>query len=84
MAIAAYVTTGARLKLYSYLDTSGESVLYCDTNSVIHIRNVADPPNVPTGDFLGKLTNELEDFGPDAYIDKFVSSGPQNNAFSVQ
>ena len=30
VAVAAYVTTQARLKLYEYLRELGESVLYCD------------------------------------------------------
>jgi len=31
VAVAAYVTTQARLKLYGYLSKLGKSVLYCDT-----------------------------------------------------
>jgi len=31
VAVAAYVTTQARLKLYGYLSKLGMSVLYCDT-----------------------------------------------------
>jgi hypothetical protein len=38
VAIAAYVTTGARLKLYSHLESLGEAVLYCDTDSVLSFR----------------------------------------------
>lgn len=45
--------------------------------------SVADLPNVRTGDFHGDLTNELEEFGPDAYINEFVSDGSKNYAFSV-
>ena len=37
-----------------------------------------------TGDFLGDLTDKLEDFGPGAYISKFVSGGPKNYAFEVR
>jgi len=37
VAVAAYVTTQARLKIYEYLREMGESVLYCDTDSVIYI-----------------------------------------------
>jgi len=40
MAVAAYVMTQARLKLYKYLSELGVSVLYCDTDSVIFIQNV--------------------------------------------
>ncbi|KAJ8962079.1 hypothetical protein NQ318_018029 [Aromia moschata] len=37
VVIAAYVTTQARLKLYSYLELLGDRVLYYDTDSVIYI-----------------------------------------------
>jgi len=33
--IGAYVTSGARMHLYRYLDRLGERVIYCDTDSVI-------------------------------------------------
>jgi len=44
VAVAAYVTTQVRLKFYEYLNESGESVLYCDTDSVIFIQKVDEPP----------------------------------------
>ena len=83
VAVAAYVTSQARLKLYQYLSELGESVLYCDTDSVIYIHNVGEPTKVKTGDYLGDLTNELEEFGAGSYIEEFVSGGPKNYAFSV-
>ena len=43
VAVAAYVTTQARLKLYKYLSKMGESVLYCDTDSVIFMQMGNDP-----------------------------------------
>jgi hypothetical protein len=36
--IAAYITNQARLELYEYLRELRESVLYCDTDSVIYIQ----------------------------------------------
>ena len=83
VAVAAYVTTGARLKLYEYLEQLGESVLYCDTDSVIYIHTVGKTQKISTGDYLGDLTNELEEFGVGSYIEEFVSGGPKNYAFSV-
>ena len=53
VAVAAYVTTQARLKLYKLLSKLGNSVLYCDTDSVIYIQNVDEPPNVEIGYYLG-------------------------------
>jgi hypothetical protein len=32
---------------------------------------------------LGDLTNDFEEFGPDAYMTEFVSGGPKNYAHSV-
>ena len=61
----------------------GESVLYCDTDSVIFIHKVDEPPKVKTGDYLGHLTDELEEFDSGSFIQEFVSGGPKNYAFSV-
>jgi len=36
--IDAYITAGARIHLYRYLDRLGEKSLYCDTDSVIYIQ----------------------------------------------
>jgi len=63
VAIVAYVTTQARLKLYEYLRELGECVLYCETNSVIYTQKVGKSQKVKTGDYLGDLADELEDFG---------------------
>jgi len=82
VAVAAYVTTQAHLKLYEYLRELGESVLYCDTDSVIFIQNEDEAPKVHTGDYLGDLTDELE-LGSGSFIKEFVSGGPKNYAFMV-
>lgn len=37
VALAAYTTVQARLKLYSYLEKFGDRVLYYDTDSAIYI-----------------------------------------------
>jgi hypothetical protein len=81
--VAAYVTTQARLKLYVYWSKLGQSVLYCDTDSVIYVQKVGEPPKVVTGDYLRDLTNELEEFGSGSFIQEFVSGDPKNYAFSV-
>ena len=56
----------------------GESVLYCDTDSVIFIQNVDEAPKVHTGDYLGDLTDELEEIGSGSFIEEFVSGGPKS------
>jgi len=83
VAVAAYVTTQTRLKQYDYLSKLGESVLYCDTDSVIFIQKDNDPPKVKTRDYQGYLTDELEEYGSCSFVDEFVSGGPKNYAFSV-
>jgi hypothetical protein len=83
VAVDAYITTQARLKLYEYLNKLGHSVLYGDTDSVVFVRKTPEPQKVAIGDYLGDLTNELEVYGPNSYIDEFASVGPKNYAFSV-
>ena len=41
--ISAYVTAGARIHLYRYLDRLGERAIYCDTDSVIYIQPKNEP-----------------------------------------
>ncbi|XP_055918297.1 uncharacterized protein LOC129950379 [Eupeodes corollae] len=82
VSIAAYTTTQARLKLYSYLEKLQERVLYYDTDSVIYVcrQGEFDPP---TGDFIGDMTNELDCYGQGSYITEFVSGGPKNYSYKV-
>ena len=47
--IGAYVTAGARMQLYRYLDRLGEKAFYCDTDSVIYIKPKHEPNHVQTG-----------------------------------
>jgi DNA polymerase elongation subunit (family B) len=73
--IGAYVTAGARIHLYKYLDRIQQRVLYSDTDSVIFIQPGDQPALIETGDCLGAMTSELK---PGLHIDEFVSSGPKN------
>lgn len=82
VVIAAYVTTQARLKLHSYLEQLGDRVLYYDTDSVIYVSKAGEF-DVPTGEFIGDMTDELEAYGPNSYITEFVSGGPKNYAYKV-
>jgi hypothetical protein len=49
--VGAYITTGARLKLYGYLDGLKERAINCDTDSVIHYRGAGSlrPSRAETG-----------------------------------
>jgi hypothetical protein len=68
--------------LYSFLEKVGERVLYYDTDSIIYISREGeyDPP---TGNFIGDMTDELEEYGCGSYITEFVCGGPKNYAFKV-
>jgi len=78
--IGAYVTAGARMHLYRYLDRLGERAIYCDTDSVIYIQPKDEPNLVETGDKLGDMTSELR---ITEYTSKLVSGGPKNYAYTV-
>jgi hypothetical protein len=75
--IGAFVTAGARINLYNYLDRLKQKEIYCDTDSVIFIQPDVQPALVQTGDCLGAMTSELK---PGLHIDEFVSGGPKNYA----
>ena len=76
--IAAFTTCWARLKLYSYLQTLGEQVLYYDTDSVIYLWRPGQP-KIATGDFLGEMTDELDG----DVIQEFVSGGAKNYGYKT-
>jgi len=78
--IGAYVTSGARIYLYRYIDRLGERVIYCDTDSFIYIQPKHEPNLIETGDKLGEMTSELRST---YYISEFVSGGPKNYAYKV-
>jgi hypothetical protein len=62
--LGSYVTAGAALRLYSYLDELQKRALYCDTDSVLYVhRN--EQPLITCADNLGYMVCEL---GPSKYI----------------
>jgi hypothetical protein len=76
--IGAYVTAGARIHLYRYLDRIHERAIYCDTDSVIYVQPNEGPQLVDTRDRLGDMTSELK---PSERILEFVSGCPKNYAY---
>jgi len=78
--IGAYVTEGARIHLYRYLDRLRENIIYCDTDSVIYVQPRDEPALIEMGDKLGDMTSELR---PSEFISEFVSGGPKNYAYRV-
>ena len=75
--ITALTTCWARLKLYSYLQQLQHQVLYFDKGSVIYSWKTGQV-DIPLGDFLGDMTNELDDGD---YIVDFTSGGPKNYGY---
>ena len=57
----------------------GESVLYFDTDSTIYKSSTGEDL-VPTGDFLGELTGELNGH----HIVEFLSPGPNNYSYKFE
>ena len=92
LAIAAFVTSWARLKLVKLIHEIEKvqgRILYMDTDSVIFTHREAtinEPaePEPKTGDFLGDLADEItKDYGVGAKCTQFVSLGPKFYAFKV-
>jgi hypothetical protein len=69
--IGAFVTAGARLHLYSFLDRLQEKALYCDTDSVFYVQRDNEPALIPCGDKLGDMVSELK---PGEHVTEFVSA----------
>lgn len=83
VVVAAFTTCWARLELYRYLEKLQKNVLYFDTDSIIYLKDdrVED---IPTGNFLGDMTDELEkEFGVGSYITELVALGPKNYSYKV-
>jgi hypothetical protein len=70
---ADFVTTFARLRLYSMMEQLQDRVLYTDTDSLIYVTRPGQT-KLPLGDYLGDLTSELD---PGDTIKTFVSTGPK-------
>jgi hypothetical protein len=66
----AYVTDGARINLYRYLEGFQEKASYCDTDSVFYIQKAGQPRLIECEDNLGDRENK-----------EFVSESPKNYAY---
>ncbi|MEJ2741579.1 MAG: hypothetical protein P8176_03610, partial [Gammaproteobacteria bacterium] len=66
----------------SYLEKLGSRILYYDTDSIIYTL-IDGEYDIPTGQFLGDMTDELEIYGVGSYIIAFASGGPKNYAYKV-
>jgi len=80
--IGAYVTAGARINLYGFLDKLQEKTIYCDTDSVIFLQlgPGSEPALIKTGDNLGQMQSELK---KGELIVEVVCAGPKNYAYKT-
>jgi hypothetical protein len=94
VAIASFVTSYARLKLYEEMEKiendSPGSVIYHDTDSIVFVWNPSQhinrqPYKPKVGNFLGEMTDEIiEEFGADSKMTEFATLGPKTYAFKVK
>ena len=80
IAIAAFTTSYARLRLLDMMRKLDERVLYTDTDSVIYVSKPGDwEPEL--GTVLGEWDNQLE--ADEDHIVSFVSLGPKTYAYET-
>ena len=77
--LASFTTANARVILYSCLSKikNPSIVLYGDTDSIMYVQDSdyqSETPDIPTGSYLGEMTNELPH---DVDVDSFYSTGPK-------
>ena len=75
LALAAFVTAQARLRLYSELYKLGTRAIYCDTDSIIFHYD-KDKYNIPEGDMLGEWEPET-----DSPIIEVLALAPKSYAY---
>lgn len=79
IAVAAWTTAKARLRLFDVMHKLGQDVIYCDTDSVIYIDRGDPNKQIPVGSRLGDLQNEIKKKSD--YITKIVSTAPKSYAY---
>ena len=59
--LAAFTTSHARTILYHYLDMidDPQRICYCDTDSIMYYTDSPLQNSIPTGNYLGDMTDEL-------------------------
>lgn len=84
LTTGSYTTAHARALLFDQLIQLNAKLLYTDTDSIIYIEEPGMKYSPDIGPSIGQLTNELSEFGPDAYIDEFVSVGPKSYSIRIK
>ena len=92
LLVPSYVTCLARLELYSAIETLGNSVLYCDTDSVIYYTSdkIESDTNTTghvldnTGHMIGQWDDEIVGtFGKGCKILEFVAAAPKTYGLKI-
>lgn len=78
VALCAFVTANARLRLYEMLSKLGDRVIYGDTDSLIFLHKPGDE-EVPTGKQLGDWEDEFD--SPDEFIEEIACLAPKTYCF---
>ncbi|VDK59201.1 unnamed protein product [Anisakis simplex] len=79
VAIAAFVTCYARLRLYHFMEMVEGRVLYVDTDSVCYISRPG-LPDIPEGELLGEMSREYAEY----IIEEFVAAGPKQYGLKLR
>jgi hypothetical protein len=83
-AVASFVTSYARLHLYSFMEKLGENLLYADTDSVVFITGPG-MPDLPTGPCLGEMSCEIySTHKVHDSIKSFVTVGPKSYGYQLK
>lgn len=81
---AIFVTSYARIILYNYMKKIGPGrVVYCDTDSVIWLRQRREEIPFDIGSECGHMSDEIDKDYPGGFIKRFVSLGPKSYAYDV-
>lgn len=74
--LAAFTTSHARTVLYSYMDgiDDPQRICYCDTDSVMYYQSNSKQNTIPTGNYLGDMTDELP---KGVVVKEYYCAGPK-------
>jgi hypothetical protein len=85
VALAGFITSQARLRLYAQIELIGkERVIYCDTDSIVYV-NDPNGYNIPSGDMLGEWEDETatKEHKSNPIIE-FIALAPKSYGYKTQ
>jgi hypothetical protein len=77
--VAEFTTSWARLRLYDMLERVGDSLVYCDTDSVVYIADNETEEKVKP--FIGNSLGQFQDELQGGFIVYWVAIGPKDYSF---